>query len=73
MELARLARATDLEQIADVELLTPVFLGQTIADLDLYDCEVVALTRNSILLTPFDLEELRRGDVLTLVGYQSGH
>ena len=66
--LARLARATDLEQVAEVELLTPVFPGQTIADLDLYDCEVVALRRNNLLVADIDLAELRRGDVLTLVG-----
>lgn len=66
--LARVARATNREQVTDVELLTPVFVGRTIADLALDGCEVLALSRNNLWVAPIDLAELRRGDVLTLVG-----
>lgn len=66
--LDRVARATDREQIADVELLTPVFLGRTIADLALEGCEVIALRRKDLWVDDIDHAELRRGDVLTLVG-----
>jgi Trk K+ transport system NAD-binding subunit len=66
--LARVAGATDREQIADVELISPVFMGLTIADLALDGCEVLAVRRNNLRVDAIDLAELHRGDVLTLVG-----
>lgn len=66
--LARVAMATESEQVADVELLTPVFMGRTISDLALDGCEVIALSRNNRSLADIDIAELRRRDVLTLVG-----
>jgi Trk K+ transport system NAD-binding subunit len=66
--LARVTKATDREQIAEVELLTPLLLGLTIRQLKLDGCEVLAIRRNSTLFDDTDGTELYRGDVLTLVG-----
>ena len=66
--LARVARATEREQVTEVELLTPVYLGRTIADLGLDGCEVIALRRDNSWVATLDLAQMRRGDMLTLVG-----
>jgi hypothetical protein len=66
--LYHLANISDREQIADLEIRSPVFIGRKIADLPLRECEVAALTREDIPLTAFDSVELRLGDVLTLIG-----
>jgi Trk K+ transport system NAD-binding subunit len=69
--LARMAQLTDREQVAEVELLIPVFLGRTIADLPLDGCDVIALRRNELWVDEIEVTELSRGDVLTLVGTRS--
>lgn len=69
--LSRLASLSDREQIVDLEMRSPVFLGQTIADLPLHECEVAALTRKDIPLPSFDSAELCLGDVLTLIGQKA--
>ena len=66
--LARVARATEREQVTEVELLTPLFLGLTIRQLKLEGCEVLAIRRNNFLMADTEFAELCRGDVLTLVG-----
>jgi Trk K+ transport system NAD-binding subunit len=66
--LTRVATASECEEVADVELLTPVYLGRKIADLALDNCEVLALSRNNLWVADIDFAELRRGDVLTLIG-----
>jgi len=66
--LERVAQAPDRNQVAEVELLTPVFVGQRIPDLRLEGCEVVALRRNNLWVDDIEVAELRRSDVLTLVG-----
>ena len=66
--LTRVATARECEEVADVEMLTPVYMGRKIADLALDGCEVLALSRNNLWVADFDGAELRRGDVLTLVG-----
>ena len=66
--LSRLMTATDQDQITDVEVLSPLFFGRTIADLSLDGCEVVALTRNGLPIDNFKAEGLQIRDVLTLVG-----
>jgi Trk K+ transport system NAD-binding subunit len=66
--LTQLASMSDREQIVDLEMLSPVFIGRRIADLPLRECEVAAVTRDDVLLAALDSVELRLGDVLTLVG-----
>jgi Trk K+ transport system NAD-binding subunit len=66
--LSHLASISDRDQIADLEILSPVFIGRKIADLPLRECEVAEVTRDEILLPAFDSVELRLGDVLTLIG-----
>lgn len=66
--LSHLANISDREQIVDLEILSPLFIGRKIADLPLRDCEVAAVTRECIPLPAFDSVELRLGDVLTLIG-----
>lgn len=66
--LSHLASVSDREQIVDLEVLSPVFIGRKIADLPLRGCEVAAVTREGIPLPAFDSVELRLGDVLTLIG-----
>jgi len=66
--LSRLASISDREQIVDLEILSPVFIGRKIADLPLRECEVAAVTREDIPLPALDSVELRLGDVLTLIG-----
>jgi Trk K+ transport system NAD-binding subunit len=66
--LKHLAAVGDREQIIDLEMLSPVFIGRKIADLPLGECEVAALTRRDALMPDFDSVELSLGDVLTLTG-----
>lgn len=66
--LERVAQAPDREQVAEVELLTPVFLGRQIQEAGLDGCEVVALRRKDLWVDDIEHAELRRGDVLTIVG-----
>ncbi|HMH44409.1 MAG TPA: hypothetical protein VK557_13045 [Pyrinomonadaceae bacterium] len=56
------------DQIVDLELQSPVFVGRKIADLPLNKCEVLALTRNGNSVVDFSSLELCLNDVLTLVG-----
>lgn len=69
--LGQLASVTDREQIVDLEMLSPVFIGRKIAHLPLGECEVAALTRKDIPFPAFDSVELCMGDVLTLIGERS--
>lgn len=66
--LLHLANVSDREQIVDLEMLSPVFIGRKIADLPLGECEVVALARKDVPLPAFESVELSLGDVLTLIG-----
>ena len=66
--LSNLASVSDDEQIVDLEMRSPVFLGLKTADLPLGDCEVLAITRTGALLTDVGAIELRMNDVLTMAG-----
>lgn len=66
--LWRVMNAGELERIADVEVKSPVFIGRTVADLSIRDCEAVALTRADLPVEDFADAEIRVGDVLTLIG-----
>lgn len=66
--LSNLAKVSDDEQIVDLEMQSPVFLGLKAADLPLDDCQVLAITRTGVLLTDVASIELRMNDVLTLTG-----
>lgn len=66
--LSSLASVSDDEQIVDLEMQSPVFLGLKAADLPLGDCEVLAITRTGVPLTDVGSTELRMNDVLTLTG-----
>jgi Trk K+ transport system NAD-binding subunit len=66
--LSRLGTTTDREQIVEIEVRTPVHMGRKIADVPLYDCQVLALTRAGSSIADFDSVELQLNDVLTLVG-----
>jgi Trk K+ transport system NAD-binding subunit len=69
--LLHLAEVSDRDQIVDLEMLSPVFIGRKIANLPLGECEVAALTRKDVPLPAFDSVELSLGDVLTLIGERS--
>jgi Trk K+ transport system NAD-binding subunit len=66
--LTHLASVSDLEQVVDLEMLSPAFIGRKIADLPLNDCEVLALTRNGNSAGDFGSIELCMNDVVTLAG-----
>lgn len=66
--LLHLAEVSDRDQIVDLEMLSPVFIGRKIANLPLGECEVAALTRKDVPLPALDSVELSLGDVLTLIG-----
>ena len=66
--LSNLANVSDDEQIVDLEMQSPVFLGLKAADLPLGDCEVLAITRTGVPLADVGSTELRMNDVLTLTG-----
>ena len=69
--LSRIARADDREQITELEVRLPVFVGRSIDDLPLEDCEVVALTRNNAPIYAYHDTALEMGDVLTLIGMKA--
>jgi Trk K+ transport system NAD-binding subunit len=66
--LSRLARADDRDQITDIELRSPVFIGRTINDLLFTGCDVVALTRKRIPINDYQNSSLELDDVLTVIG-----
>jgi len=66
--LSHLASISDQEQIVDLEIESPVFVGRKVTDLPLNDCEVLALTRRGNAVFDFGAVELRMNDVVTLVG-----
>jgi hypothetical protein len=66
--LSHLASISDQEQIVDLEIESPVFVGRKVTDLPLNDCEVLALTRRGNSVFDFVSVELRMNDVVTLVG-----
>jgi Trk K+ transport system NAD-binding subunit len=68
--LSRVATADDREQICEIEISLPVFVGLTSDDLPLNDCEVVAITRNGKALLVHEAR-LEMGDVLTLIGMKA--
>lgn len=65
---ARIAYADDDELVAEVEMFAPAFVGRTVADLPLRGSEAVALRRKDLAMPGFQLEKIRLGDVITLVG-----
>jgi Trk K+ transport system NAD-binding subunit len=69
--LSRVARADDREQISEIEVRLPIFVGRTIDDLPLKDCEVVALTRKGVPISTYHDTALEMGDVLTLIGMKA--
>jgi Trk K+ transport system NAD-binding subunit len=71
ISLSRLASLSDREQIGALEVLSPVFIGRKISDLQLGDCEVAGLTRRDVPLVGFEFAELSLGDVLTVIGEKS--
>jgi Trk K+ transport system NAD-binding subunit len=66
--LSRLASTDDREQIAEIEVRTPLHVGRKIADLPFDDCEVLGLARNGNSVADLGSIDLRMNDVLTLVG-----
>jgi Trk K+ transport system NAD-binding subunit len=68
--LARLARADQLEQIIETKICLPTFVGRTIDELPLDDCEALAVTRDGRAIPAFHETTLEMGDTLTLVGMQ---
>lgn len=69
--LSRLAKADDREQIAEIEVRLPTFVGRTIDNLPLGDCEVVALTRKGAPISTHQDTAMEMSDVLTLVGMKA--
>src|SRR6185295_18413083 len=65
--LSRVASADDREQIADLEVSLPVFVGLVVGELSLEGCDVVALIRNSSPVSTFHDTALEKGDVLILI------
>jgi len=66
--LSRLARADDHEQIAEIDLCSPVFIGRTIEGLPGGHFDVVALTRQNIQITAYETSNLELGDMITVIG-----
>ena len=66
--LSRLARADEFDQISDIELRSPVFIGRRIEDLPLSGCNVVALTRKDLPVANCQSISLELCDVLTVIG-----
>ena len=56
------------EHVAEIEVDSPVVIGQTLSSLPLEDCEVLELRRDDSLITPEKSTALQIGDALTLVG-----
>jgi Trk K+ transport system NAD-binding subunit len=66
--LSRLAKANDREQITELEIQSPVFIGRTIKDLSSGDCAAVAIRRNGVQVPSYETASLELGDVLTVIG-----
>lgn len=66
--LSRLAKANDRDQITEIEVRSPVFIGRTITDLSSEDCEVVAVRRRNLQVPSCESTNLELGDVLTAIG-----
>jgi Trk K+ transport system NAD-binding subunit len=66
--LSRLAKANDREQVTELEIRSPVFIGRTIKDLSSGDCEAVAIRRNGVRAHSDETTSLELGDVLTVIG-----
>ena len=66
--LSRLARADEFDQIRDIELRSPVFIGRRIDELPFPGCDVVAVTRNAIPIAADHATTLELDDVLTVIG-----
>lgn len=66
--LLRLSRADDFDQISDIELRFPLFIGRRIEDLPLSGCDVVVLTRKGIPVANCQSTSLELCDVLTVIG-----
>jgi Trk K+ transport system NAD-binding subunit len=66
--LRQLAKVSDREEIVEVEMQSPSFMGRKISDLPLFDCHVAGLLRKTTPLPAFESAELCMGDVLTLIG-----
>ena len=63
-----LAAGGGVEHVAEIEVSSERGIGKTLAALHLHGCVVVALRRGDKLITPNGATDLRRGDVLTLLG-----
>ncbi len=66
--LSRLARTDEHEQIAEIDLRSPQFIGRTIEDLPGGRFDVVALTRESVQIAGYETSNLELGDVITVIG-----
>lgn len=66
----RVVNAGGREQVAEVEVRSPIFIGRTIADLSISGCDAIALTRGDLPVKGFEREEIQTGDVVTLIGSQ---
>jgi Trk K+ transport system NAD-binding subunit len=66
--LSRLARTDEHEQIAEIDLRSPLFIGRTIEDLPMGRFDVVALTRQEIQIAAYGDADLEMGDVITVIG-----
>jgi Trk K+ transport system NAD-binding subunit len=64
----RIARASDEELVAEVEMLSVAFVGQTVTALPLRGCEAVALRRRDSLIPGFQIVGMHLSDVITLIG-----
>ncbi|HXM34802.1 MAG TPA: hypothetical protein VN920_06425 [Pyrinomonadaceae bacterium] len=69
--LSRLAITDEHEQIAEIALCSPVFIGRTIEDLPSGHFEVVALTRESAQIAAYKTSNLELGDVITVIGKET--
>jgi Trk K+ transport system NAD-binding subunit len=69
VELLPLVEAAEgLEQMADIEVLSPAHIGQPLENIPLGGCFVVALQRDGQVIVPRGSTGLQMGDVLTLLG-----
>jgi Trk K+ transport system NAD-binding subunit len=66
--LARIAQADETEDIGEIEILLPTFVGRSVNELPIKSCDVLALRRGTAPVTNFEETPLEMGDMLTVIG-----
>jgi Trk K+ transport system NAD-binding subunit len=66
--LSCLAKISDQQQITDIEMRSPVFVGQRITLLPFDGTEVLGMLRNGMPVRDLNSIELHMNDILTLAG-----